>query len=105
MAAQSVKNDRTSDFGFISSFNPLSVNPRHDTPGHFAAIGLPILTIFLKAHRIVTPFSMDEQNREIKDVEIRQRMFEACWQTPRQSHQEVTEVVEMPCNTPPAGSQ
>ena len=53
-----------------------SVDTRNNPPAHLAAICFPVLPVFFVAHRIVAPFAMDKQNREVNDVEVWQRVFE-----------------------------
>jgi transposase len=64
-----------------------SVDTRNNPPADPPAICFPILPVFVAAHRVIAPFAMDKQNREVNDVEVWQRVFEPGGQTPRQRHQ------------------
>lgn len=45
---------------------------------------------------------MDKQCGEVDDIEVRQDVVEATWEGPRQSHDEITQVIGMANKAPPS---
>lgn len=48
---------------------------------------------------------MDKQGGEVDNVEVWQEVVETTWEGPRQSHDEVTQVIGMANKAPPSGNK
>ena len=91
-------------FGLVLSNSPLacSVKSRNNPPWHLSPVVQPILPVFRKAHGIITPLPVQEQNCEVDDMEIRQRTAESSWQTPGESDHQVAKIIHVAGKAPPA---
>ena len=78
---------------------------RQDLVRNTPAIFFPIFSIFLSTSDIVAVGSMDEQDHHETYVKIGQEMREAAGETVSERTYEITNVVEMTRDSPPARAQ
>lgn len=70
--------------------------------GHALAVLLPGQAVLPPALVLITGFSVDEQHGEVDDIEVRQEVGEPTREGPRQSHDEITQVIGMANKAPPS---
>ena len=82
----------------------LSEEPWDDLVGHQAHILLPVLAVLGSTPRIIAERSVGEQQQEEDEVEVGQQVAQPIGQSPAQCCSQLRQVVEVPCQAPPACS-
>jgi hypothetical protein len=78
-----------------------SIEPWDNPVRHPLTILLPIRAISHRAHVVVAPFAVNQQDCEVEDIKVGQRAPEQRRQTPGETHHQVSKIIHMPCQPPP----
>lgn len=82
-----------------------SVHVRDNTPRYELAVLVPILPVLFAAREVVAPLTVDQQARKVQAVEVRDdgcRALTTARKAPRQAHDPVAQVVDVPRHAPPS---
>ena len=103
-ARQRLQRIANHPFAFSARFSLATtpVKTWQHPPLHLGAIGVPVRAVATGAVLIVAALAMDQQDRKVDEIEVRQYVAELARQAPGQTHHQIAGEVEVPRDAPKA---